>query len=452
MNDSPSPAADGNLVNRNTPGDGAFAYPDSFTPGLDAARTLDASDPLAPIRNNFHIPRRKDGGDIMYFAGNSLGLQPKDVAARLNQELRDWADLAVDAHFDGVTPWYSYHETLTETGARLVGANPGEVVVMNSLTVNLHLMMVSFYRPSGKRSKIIIENCAFPSDTYAVKSQIAYHGYNPNDSLLELRPRQGELTLRTEDIIDTIKRHADETALLMMAGVNYFTGQAFDIAAITQEARRLGITVGWDLAHAAGNLELQLHEWGVDFAAWCNYKYLNSGPGAIAACFVHDRHAADADLPRFAGWWGNDPDTRFRMHLQPEFAPRHGADGWQISNPPIFAMAPVVTSYNLFDSIGMHRLRRKSRALTGYLQYLLDLLDDNRISILTPAGDRGCQLSLSFKEKGEEVFAALSREGVVCDFRKPDVIRVAPVPLYNRFQDVYEFARVLARQLGKNWE
>ncbi|MGB0714705.1 MAG: kynureninase [Phycisphaerae bacterium] len=426
------------------------SYPSEFQLGVAFAREADQQDPLRSCRDQFHIPQRADGQDMVYFAGNSLGLQPRGVAPRLQAELDDWATLAVDAHFDGKTPWYSYHEVMSETGARLVGARPGEVVTMNSLTVNLHLMMVSFYRPNGKRNKIIIENCAFPSDSYAVKSQLHYHGIDPEEGLIELQPREGEVTLRTEDVLETLARHADDACLLMMAGVNYFTGQAFDMATITKAAHQHGLMVGWDLAHAAGNLELHLHDWDVDFAAWCNYKYLNSGPGAVAACFVHDRHGQNDQLPRFAGWWGNDPATRFRMHLEPDFIPKAGADGWQLSNPPILALAPVAVSYAMFDDVGMSALRRKSDALTGYLAYLLKHVGDDRLTILTPESQRGCQLSLAFRDGGEGVFAALSEAGVVCDFRKPDVIRAAPVPLYNRFEDVYGFAKILAEQLGKS--
>jgi kynureninase len=422
------------------------AYPTSYREDESFARGCDQSDPLADMRLRFHMPCDEDGRELAYFAGNSLGLQPRATDDIIRQELQDWASLGVDGHFRGTTPWYSYHEVFRECGSRLVGANPGEVVVMNSLTVNLHLMMVSFYRPTPSRHKIVIEDCAFPSDTYAVKSQLRHHGFDPEDGLIVLRPREGETLLRTADIVSTIERQAEQIALVMLAGVNYFTGQAFDMQRITKAARDCGCVVGWDLAHAAGNLVLRLHDWDVDFAAWCNYKYLNSGPGAVASCFVHERHGADTSLSRFAGWWGNDPDTRFRMHLEPDFKARQGADGWQISNPPILAMAPVKTSYEMFDEVTMPSLREKSESLTGYLLYLLDTRCPEQFQVFTPreADRRGCQVSIAAAENAEGVFDSVQRHGIVCDFRKPNVIRVAPVPLYNSFHDVWRLVDALA--------
>ncbi len=410
------------------------------------ARELDAADPLAGYRERFLLPQRPDGGPAVYLCGNSLGLQPRQARDRVEQELADWERLAVDAHFKGRTPWYSYHETLREPAARLVGAQPDEVVMMNGLTTNLHLMLVSFYRPTDARHAILIEDRAFPSDNYAARSQIAFHGRGPAGSLLVARPREGEQTLRTEDIEELLERRGSEIAVVLLGGVNYFTGQAFEMRRVTEAAHAQGCRVGFDLAHAAGNLPLELHEWGVDFAVWCSYKYLNAGPGAVAGCFVHRRHGRNPDLPRFAGWWGNDPATRFRMHLIEEFEPRPGADGWQLSNPPILAMAPLGASLALFDEAGMPALREKSLRLTGYLESLLDRDAAGRYEIITPRdpAQRGCQLSLRvLGGRGPALFAALSDAGVICDTRPPDVIRVAPVPLYNTFHDVWTFARLL---------
>ena len=418
----------------------------AYDPGESFARRLDEQDALAPYRDRFRIPAGPDGRDAVYLCGNSLGLQPKDVGARIEQELRDWARLAVDAHFKGATPWYSYHEVFREPGARLVGARPGEVVMMNGLTTNLHLMMVTFYRPTETRHKILIENAAFPSDNYAVRSQLRLHGYDPGVALLVARPRAGEQRIRTGDVEALLEERGDEIALVMLGGVNYYTGQLYDMARIAAAARRKGCRVGYDLAHAAGNVPLMLHEWDVDFAVWCSYKYLNAGPGAVAGCFVHERHGKDPGLPRFAGWWGNDPKTRFRMHLEEEFVPREGADGWQLSNPPILAMAPLRASLEIFDECGMERLRAKSIRLTGYLAYLIDRLPGGRIEIVTPRepAERGCQLSLRvLGGRARELFRALEAQGIVCDTREPDVLRVAPVPLYNTFHDVWTFARSL---------
>lgn len=369
----------------------------------------------------------------------------------IERELVDWAALAVDAHFDGRTPWFSYHEVFRESGASIVGANPGEVVMMNGLTTNLHLMMVSFYRPTSRRFRVLVEPAAFPSDHYAVVSQIRHHGFDPEDALVVLEPRPGESTLRTEDILATIEREGDRLALVMLGGVQYYTGQWFDMEAITPAGHAVGAAVGFDLAHAAGNVPLALHDWDVDFAVWCSYKYLNSGPGGIAGCFVHERHGADAGIPRFAGWWGNEPESRFRMHLERAFVPRRGADGWQLSNPPIFAMAPLRASLELFEQAGMEALRAKSLELTGYLEFLLDRFMPEGIEILTPRdpGARGCQLSLAVRDGARAaegrvatpaIFERLAARGFVVDFRPPDVVRAAPVPLYNTFEDVYRFA------------
>ncbi|MCA8959231.1 MAG: kynureninase [Planctomycetes bacterium] len=416
------------------------------------ARRLDASDPLATYRARFEIPRQ-DGEPVHYFCGNSLGLQPSRVRDFVEQEIEDWRDLAVHAHFRGRTPWYSYHEVFEESGARLVGARPGEVVMMNSLTVNLHLLMVSFYRPTPERHKILIENAAFPSDNYAVRSQLRFHGYDSEAGLLVARPRDGELTLRTEDLVGLIEERGSEIALVMLGGVSYFTGQFFDLERITAAAKARGCVVGFDLAHAAGNVPLALHDWNVDFAAWCNYKYLNGGPGAIAGAFVHEDHGAPnaeftdrdgLDLPRFAGWWGNDPSQRFKMHLMEEFVPHRVAEGWQLSNPSIFSMAPLRASLELFDEVGMAALREKSLRLTAYLEHLLGSLRAS-VDIITPSDPdrRGCQLSLRIHEGARALVDELDRRRCVCDFREPDVIRVAPVPLYNTFHDVWVLAQIL---------
>jgi len=409
------------------------------------ARELDHSDPLAQLREEFHIPRQKDGSPCVYLAGNSLGLQPKTTREILLKELDQWERFGVDGHFEGERPWYSYHELLRETGARLVGAKPGEVVTMNSLTANLHLMMVSFYRPTRDRFKIMIEDPCFPSDTYAVKSQIRYHGFDPKDALVVLRPRDGESLIQWDDIEVAIAREGDRLALIMLGGVNFVTGQLMDMRRITELGHRVGAVVGFDLAHAAGNVPLQLHDWNIDFAVWCNYKYLSGGPGAIGGCFVHEKHGKRMDLPRFTGWWGNDPATRFRMHLQPEFIAREGADGWQLSNPPILALAPVKVSYDLFDRVGMDALRRKSIQLTGYLEFLLGSLPPDFCKVITPSDSngRGCQLSLQINGNAKEVLSGLHRKGIVCDFREPNIIRVAPVPTYNSFHDVWRFAESL---------
>ncbi len=409
---------------------------------------IDAQDPLRDFRDCFHLPLGKDGKPLIYFAGNSLGLMPKSARQILDEELDNWAKFGVDAHHAAGTPWYSYHEALREPVARLVGAQPIEVICMNSLTVNLHLMMATFYRPTKSRFKVLMEDPAFPSDTYAIKTQIAHHGLDPKDALILARPRNGEFTIRTEDIIDLIEKHADHLALVMFAGVNFFTGQLFDIAEITAAAHKRGIIVGFDLAHAIGNVPLLLHDWNVDFAVWCSYKYLNAGPGAIAGAFVHERHATNTKLPRLAGWFGNDPNTRFRLHLEPEFIPVPSADGWQISNPPIFSMAPLRASLSIFDEVGgMERLRAKSIKLTGYLEFLLMEIGSKKFSVITP-GDpnaRGCQLSIVAHQHPKELHNELVAAGVKGDFREPNVIRVAPTPLYSTFHEVWRFAQILAQ-------
>lgn len=414
----------------------------TYRADADYAAQMDRDDPLAPFRAEFHIPKTPDGKDTIYFCGNSLGLQPKSVAAAVNQELEDWKNLGVEGHFHGKHPWMPYHEFVTETAAALVGAKASEVVMMNGLTANLHFMMVSFYRPTPGRYKILTEYTPFPSDIYAVQSQAAFHGYH--DAIIELKPRAGEHTMRQEDIEAVIAREGKSIALILIGGVHYYTGQFFDLAAITRAGHAQGCVVGFDLAHAVGNVPLKLHDWGVDFACWCSYKYLNSGPGAVAGCFVHERHAK-SDRPRFAGWWGNDKKIRFKMG--PQFNPIEGAEGWQLSNPPILSFAAVRASLEVFKSAGMDNLRAKSLKLTGYLEYLLRGLELPGLKIMTPANDaeRGCQLSITVAKDGRKAFEALQKAGVICDWREPDCIRVAPVPLYNTFTDVHRFAEIFAK-------
>jgi kynureninase len=419
-----------------------------FSTGETFAERLDAEDPLRGFRDKFNLPLGKDGKPLIYFAGNSLGLMPKDARVIVEEELDNWAELGVDAHHASGTPWYSYHEGLREPTAQLVGAKPVEVICMNSLTVNLHLMMATFYRPTKSRYKILMEEPAFPSDTYAIKTQIAQRGLDPGNALVLARPRKGEFTIRTEDILDLIGKHADQLTVVVFAGVNFFTGQLFDIEKITAAAQERGIVAGFDLAHAAGNVPLTLHDWNVDFAVWCSYKYLNAGPGAVAGAYVHERHATNTKLLRLAGWFGNDPNTRFRLHLEPEFVPVASADGWQISNPPILAMAPWRAALAIFDDAGgMESLRAKSIRLTGYLEFLLTEIGSKKFTIITPRNpnERGCQLSILAHEHPKELLQELEAAGVKCDFREPNVIRVAPTPLYNTFHEVWRFARILAQ-------
>ena len=379
----------------------------------------------------------------MYLCGHSLGLQPRTAAAYVDQELKDWAELGVEGHFRAKNPWMPYHKLLSEQTAELVGAKPLEVVVMNSLTVNLHLMMVSFYRPTASKHKIVIERGAFPSDQYAVKSQIQFHGFDPATSLIELTPLRGEICLREEEIESLIER-SDDIALIMLGGVNYATGQAFDLARITRAGHKKGCAVGFDLAHAAGNLNLKLHEWGSDFAVWCSYKYLNGGPGCVAGCFVHERHAQARSLPRLAGWWGHDEGSRFEM--APDFQPMSGADGWQLSNPSIVSLAVLRASMDIFREAGMDRLRAKSESLTAYLEFLLNQEPSSNFSIITPREKtrRGAQLSIRIVRNGRVLCERLAAEGILGDWREPDTFRVAPVPLYNSYHDVFRFARRFA--------
>jgi kynureninase len=414
----------------------------------------DESDELAKYRDQFFIPTLEslksghwaDGGQqCVYLAGNSLGLQPREVGHNIQRELADWAAYGVEGHFSGDLPWLPYHEFLTASSARLVGAQPLEVVVMNTLTVNLHLMMVSFYNPTKSRYKIVVEGGAFPSDQYAVASQARFHGFDPKDAVVELRPRADEETLRTEDIVEVIEKHGDSVALVMLGNVNYLTGQAFQIDPLVKAAHKVGALFGLNLAHGAGNLYLELHDWNVDFAVWCSYKYLNSGPGSLAGCFVHERHARNSELPRFAGWWGHNKETRFKMG--PDFEALPGAEGWQLSNPPIFQLAALRASLTLFDEVGMRALRNKGDRLTGFLEFLLKDIPGDFVRIITPSDptQRGSQLSIVFNAEPKKMLEAFKEEGVICDFREPNIIRATPVPFYSTFLDVYRFASIIRK-------
>jgi kynureninase len=403
------------------------------------AQILDNDDPLASYQSQFHFPYQRDGNKHIYLCGNSLGLQSKKTSDFVNQELEDWKNLGVEGHFHARNPWLPYHEFLSESYSKIVGAKATEVIAMNTLSVNLHLMLVSFYRPSKKRLKIIIEDDAFPSDIYAVESHISHHGLDPDKVLIKLKPRRGEAALRTDDITKYIKENSSEIALIMLGGVNYYTGQVFDMQKITKVAKENKIIVGFDLAHAVGNIKLALHEWGVDFAVWCSYKYLNSGPGSVGGVFIHEKHH-EKSIPRFAGWWGHDKDSRFKM--PDKFIPINTAEGWQLSNPPILSLAAVRASLSLFDEVGMENLIDKSKKLTSYLVFLMENLSSNRISIITPE-ERGCQISIRVLNGNKQLFDEITTRGVIADWREPDVIRVAPVPLYNSYMDVFNFYKIL---------
>lgn len=421
-----------------------FEYSESF------AREMDAKDTLAHFRTRFHFPK-VEGKEAIYFCGNSLGLQPKSVKDYLGKELSNWADLAVDGHFHGEDAWYHIRKKSKPALAEILGAQEHEVVAMNNLSVNLHLLMVSFYRPTKERYKIIVEAGAFPSDQYMLETQIKFHGLDPENALLELSPRTGEHTLRTEDILAEIRKHGDSLAMVNMAGIQYYTGQLFDLKAITAAAHEVGAVAGFDLAHAAGNAVLKLHDWEVDFATWCSYKYLNSGPGNVSGIFVHERYAERPDLPRFAGWWGHDEGERFRM--EKGFVPMHGADGWQLANSNVLALAAHQASLDIFQEAGMENLRAKSERLTDYLEFLIEHISGNSgvLEIITPKNpaERGCQLSLLIHRGGKAVFDEFYKHGVVGDWRNPNVIRLAPTPLYNSYLDVFRFATILEQSLEK---
>jgi kynureninase len=416
---------------------------------LAFAQSLDTQDELKNFRSLFHIPKTSSGKEVIYFTGNSLGLQPTTAKDAVLQELDDWANLGVEGHFHGKNPWFSYHKLLTEPTANLVGAKPIEVVVMNNLTVNLHLLMVSFYRPTPKRFKILMEGGAFPSDQYAAESQVRFHGFDPEQALVEIFPKANEYYLHTQDIIQKIKEIGDELALVLFGGVNYYTGQAFDMQVITQAAHEVGAVVGFDLAHAAGNIPLQLHKWNVDFATWCTYKYLNSGAGGTSGVFIHEKYADDTSLPRFAGWWGHDEKERFLM--KKGFKPMRGAEGWQLSNAQILPMAVHRASLKIFEEAGMQRLWAKHLQMQKYIYFLLDEFNQQsntfKIEVITPRDENqsGCQLSLVIKHIGKQVYEFLTKNGVIVDWREPEVIRIAPVPLYNSFEELYLFFDILSK-------
>ncbi len=414
------------------------------------AEAADAQDPLSKWRDEFHIPE-VDGKKALYFTGNSLGLQPKRTKDYIDQELTDWSNLGVEGHFEAKNPWFSYHEMFAEPVSRLIGAKSTEVVVMNNLTVNLNLLLVSFYRPTKDRYKIICEAKAFPSDQYALEMQVRCAGYNPAEAIVEVAPREGENTIRQEDILAAIKETGNQTACIMIGGVNYFTGQVFDMKAITQAGHAVGAMVGFDLAHAAGNIKLELHDWDVDFACWCSYKYLNSGPGGVSGVYIHERHCENTSLPRFAGWWGHEKETRFLM--EKGFRPMKSAEAWQMSNAPVLSMAAHKAAIDIFDEVGMSSLVEKQKKLSGYLEFIIDDINDrlmnkaeNRwLENITPRNwdERGCQVSIVAHGYGKAMFDVLMAAGVISDWREPNVIRLAPVPLYNSFTDVFLFGQVL---------
>ena len=415
----------------------------TYQNSLDYAKQLDQEDPISYLRNQFHIPRDKHGKEWLYFTGNSLGLQPKITSKYIEQELDDWANFGVEGHFEAKNPWLSYHELLTDTMAKVVGAKPIEVFVMNTLTTNLHLLMVSFYQPSKTKYKIIIESDAFPSDRYAVQSQLSFHGFDPEEALIEWKPKEGKELLELEDLKSILDSQGDEVALLLIGGVNYYTGQYLDIKKIAELGHAKKCMVGIDLAHGAGNIQPNLHDSSIDFAAWCTYKYLNSGPGSLSGLFVHEKHAQRKDLPRFAGWWNHNKETRFNMR-QP-FDVMEGAEGWQLSNPPILSMAAIKASLDIFEKVGMDALVKKSKKLTGFFEYLVNEIASDTIEIITPTNpnERGCQLSLQVKNADKNLHKKLTENNIITDWREPDVIRCAPVPMYTSFEDVYHMVTIL---------
>jgi kynureninase len=413
---------------------------------IEFAKELDNKDPLKHFREKFFIPQH-NGKDCIYLTGNSLGLQAKSTSKYVQQELDDWAKLGVEGHFQAKNPWMPYHEIFTKQLSKIIGCKENEVVVMNSLSVNLHLLMVSFYRPTKQRYKIICEAKAFPSDQYAFETQAAFHGFNPAEAVIEVSPKEGEHTIRTDDILSVIKQHGDSAALVLFGGVNYYTGQLFDMKAITKAAHAAGAYAGFDLAHAAGNVELQLHDWNVDFACWCSYKYLNSGPGGVAGAYIHEKHATNKELPRFAGWWGYKKETRFKM--EKGFDPIPTAEGWQLSNAPVLSMAAHKAALDVFEEPGMDKLQEKRKLLSGYLHFVLNEINNKQqqklLEIITPSNEeeRGCQVSMLMLKNGKDVFNELTKQGVIADWREPNVIRAAPVPLYNSFEDVWRFGYII---------
>jgi kynureninase len=414
----------------------------NFEANLEYAQSQDDIDILYPFRERFHFPQHNDK-DVVYFCGNSLGLQPKSARYLFDRELSDWAKWGVEGHFNAENPWFSYQKPFSASLAKIVGAKEEEVVAMNTLTVNLHLLLMSFYRPTKERYKIIMEAGAFPSDQYAIETQVRMHGYNPDDAIIELTPREGEYTLRDEDILKAISDAGNSLATVMIGAVNYYTGQFYNLKDITEEAHKVGAICGFDLAHAMGNVPMQLHDWNVDFACWCSYKYLNSGPGGVGGVFVHETHGNNPDTFRLAGWWGNDESTRFKM--KKGFIPSKGAASWQMSNAPVFNMIAHKASLDIYDKTSVQTLRNKSLTLTAYCGFLLKQLTHLQFEIITPSEPhrRGAQLSLLFGKDGRKVFDALTNEGVIADWREPNVIRIAPVPMYNTFEDVYRFYEIL---------
>lgn len=424
----------------------------NFQNTLEFARQTDEQDELKHFRELFYFPI-VNGKDAIYFTGNSLGLQAKTTQDYVVDELEDWATFGVEGHFHARKPWMPYHEIFPRQLSKIVGCKENEVVVMNSLTVNLHLLMVSFYRPTKERYKIICEAKAFPSDQYAFETQVRCHGFNPEDAVIEISPREGEHTLRTEDIISVIKQHGESVAVVLFGGVNYYTGQLFNIKAITEAAHAVGAYAGFDLAHAAGNVELHLHDWNVDFACWCSYKYLNSGPGGVGGVYIHEKHAANTELPRFAGWWGYTKETRFKMEKGFEAIPT--AEGWQLSNAPVLSMAVHKASLDVFNEAGMDRLHKKRKQLSGYLHFVLNDINTHQkekvIEVITPAdeNERGCQVSILMLKDGRKIFEELTKQGVIADWREPNVIRVAPVPLYNSYEDIYKFGEIIRETISR---
>lgn len=418
----------------------------TFQNTREFAQQLDAQDELKHYRNEFLFPQHK-GKNVIYFTGNSLGLQPKRTKKYVEDVMNDWSNMAVEGHFYAEKPWWDYHERFANPLSKLVGAKPSEVTVMNTLTVNLHLLMVSFYRPTKTRYKIICEEKAFPSDQYMFQTQVNFHGYKADDAIVEIKRREGEHNIRLEDIIAKINEVGDALALVLIGGVNYYTGQVFDMKAITEAGHKIGAMVGFDLAHAAGNIKLELHDWNIDFAAWCSYKYMNSGPGNASGCFVHEKHHANKDLSRFGGWWGHNKERRFIM--EPEYNPIVGADGWQISNLPILSLAPYLASVEMFDEVGMEKLIRKRNQLTAYLEFILHEIDKEidgaEFEIITPANqeERACQLSVFLHGQGRSLFDYLMKNGVITDWREPNVIRFAPAPFYCSYEDMYDFGQIL---------
>lgn len=417
-----------------------------FKNSREFAQSLDANDELRTYRDEFHFPK-VNGKQVIYFTGNSLGLQPKRTKLYVDEVMSDWANMAVEGHFYSDKPWWDYQERFAVPLSEIVGAKPSEVGVMNTLTVNLHLLMVSFYNPTPKKYKIICEEKAFPSDQYMFQSQVKFHGFDPKDAIVEIKRREGEANIRLEDVLAKIEEVGSELALVLIGGVNYYTGQVFDMKTITAAGQKQGAYVGWDLAHAAGNIKLDLHDWNVDFAAWCSYKYMNSGPGNASGFFVHEKHHNDKELKRFAGWYGHNKERRFKM--EPDFDPVHGADGWQISNLPILSLAPYLASVEMFAEVGMDKLITKRNLITAYLEFVLHEIDNEldgaEFEILTPSNqdERGCQLSVYLHGQGRELFERLMKNGVITDWREPNVIRLAPAPFYCSFEDMYDFGQIL---------